>query len=74
MACAHPPGRWKGTLVAIKVVEHAPVTGNGLSEEQQQVEREALLASNLAHPNIISTCAQKRLVHLLYIHFCRTKQ
>ena len=49
------PGRWKGTLVAIKVVEHAPVAGDGMSAEQHQVEREALLASNLSHPNVIAT-------------------
>jgi hypothetical protein len=41
--------------VAIKVVEHAPVLGDEKSLEEHQVEREALLASNLAHPNIITT-------------------
>ena len=41
--------------MAIKVVEHAPVASDGLSAEEQQIEREALLASNLAHPNVIAT-------------------
>jgi hypothetical protein len=48
-------GRWRGTPVAVKVVEHAPVLGSGMSLEEQQVEREALLACNLSHPNIIAT-------------------
>ncbi len=41
-------GRWKGALVAIKVVEHGPM--NNL----KNVQREAMLSTALAHPNIVS--------------------
>jgi hypothetical protein len=47
--------------VAIKVVEHAPVFGDEKSLEEQQVEREALLACSLAHPNIIATCVRRSI-------------
>ncbi|KAK9827328.1 hypothetical protein WJX81_005997 [Elliptochloris bilobata] len=43
-------GRWKNTMVAIKVVEHSTKDGN-----EATAEREALLATSLSHPNIIST-------------------
>jgi hypothetical protein len=48
------PGRWRGTVVAVKVVEHAPPC-LGRSLQEQQFEQEALLASNLSHPNVIAT-------------------
>ena len=48
-------GRWRGTVVAIKVVEHEPPSDSSASLEEQAVEREALLASNLSHPNVIAT-------------------
>lgn len=43
-------GRWKNTMVAIKVVEHTASDGNDAT-----AEREALLATSLSHPNIVST-------------------
>jgi hypothetical protein len=48
-------GRWRSTLVAIKVVEHASVSSDTMSAAEQKIEREALLATSLAHPNIIAT-------------------
>ncbi|CAL8462804.1 g2337 [Coccomyxa elongata] len=48
-------GRWRSTLVAIKVVEHASVSMDAMSMAEQKIEREALLATSLAHPNIIAT-------------------
>jgi hypothetical protein len=42
--------------VAIKVVEHAPGM-EALSLAEQKIEREALLATSLSHPNVIATCA-----------------
>ena len=47
-------GRWRSTLVAIKVVEHAPGM-EMLSLAEQKIEREALLATSLSHPNVIAT-------------------
>jgi hypothetical protein len=41
-------------VVAIKVVEHGPQK-DGASLEEQQAEREALLATNLRHPCIVAT-------------------
>ncbi|EIE27156.1 kinase-like protein [Coccomyxa subellipsoidea C-169] len=48
-------GRWRSTLVAIKVVEHASVSNDTITVAEQKIEREALLATSLAHPNIIAT-------------------
>ena len=48
-------GRWRSTLVAIKVVEHSPGARESLSLAEQKIEREALLATSLSHPNIIAT-------------------
>lgn len=42
-------------MVAIKVVEHASVSMDAMSMAEQKIEREALLATSLAHPNIIAT-------------------
>ena len=46
-------GRWRGTLVAIKVVEHVPSAD--LLSKANNIEREALLATSLSHPNVITT-------------------
>ena len=48
-------GRWRSTLVAIKVVEHSPGVSESMSLAEQKIEREALLATSLSHPNIIAT-------------------
>lgn len=41
--------------MAIKVVEHASVPYDAMTLAEQKIEREALLATSLAHPNIIAT-------------------
>ena len=41
--------------MAIKVVEHSPGMRESLSVAEQKIEREALLATSLSHPNIIAT-------------------
>ena len=41
--------------MAIKVVEHSPGARESLSLAEQKIEREALLATSLSHPNIIAT-------------------
>ena len=48
-------GRWRSSLVAIKVVEHSPGMSESMSLAEQKIEREALLATSLSHPNIIAT-------------------
>ena len=50
---AYAAGRWRGTLVAIKMVEHA--AGASAVEQAEKIEREALLSTSLSHPNIITT-------------------
>ena len=50
-ACA--AGRWRGTLVAIKMVEHA--AGANAANQADKIEREALLSTSLSHPNVITT-------------------
>lgn len=40
-------GRWRGTLVAIKVLEA------GLSEAGDDGSRESLLSASIAHPNVV---------------------
>ena len=47
VACA---GRWKGALVAIKVVEHS-LEGNA---DVIEAARESLLAASVSHPNVVS--------------------
>ena len=46
-------GRWQGTLVAIKMVEHA--AGADALEQAARIEREALLSTSLSHPNVVTT-------------------
>ncbi len=41
--------------MAIKVVEHSPGARESLTLAEQKIEREALLATSLSHPNIIAT-------------------
>jgi hypothetical protein len=49
-------GRWKGVIVAIKVVEHSTSTREeSLSTAKQRIDRESVLSTSLAHPNVIST-------------------
>lgn len=42
-------GRWRGTLVAIKVLEA------GLSEAGDDGSRESLLSASIAHPNVVQS-------------------
>lgn len=44
-------GRWKGALVAIKVVEHNSSGGNADAIEGA---RESLLAASVSHPNVVA--------------------
>ena len=46
-------GRWRGTLVAIKTVEHS--AGADVLDLADKIEREALLSTSLIHPNVITT-------------------
>lgn len=41
-------GRWRGTLVAIKVIE------SGLSDAGDDGSRESLLSASIAHPNVVA--------------------
>ena len=49
-------GRWKGALVAIKVVEHN-MEGSAIVVEGA---RESLLAASVSHPNVVSVPGLKR--------------
>ncbi|KAL3133428.1 hypothetical protein ABBQ38_007295 [Trebouxia sp. C0009 RCD-2024] len=44
-------GRWKGALVAVKVIDHR-IKGNGNSVD---IQREAILSTSVVHPNVVST-------------------
>lgn len=49
-------GRWKGVIVAIKVVEHSTSTREeSLSTAKQRIDRESVLSTSLSHPNVITT-------------------
>lgn len=41
-------GRWKGAMVAIKVLEHALIL-------QDDITRETLLSTSIAHPGVVCT-------------------
>jgi len=43
-------GRWKGALVAIKVVEHSGSSGKA---DIIEGARESLLAASVSHPNVV---------------------
>ncbi len=44
------PGRWKGAMVAVKIIEHS-------ADENSKIEgfRENLVCSNIQHPNVLIT-------------------
>lgn len=42
-------GRWKGALVAVKVIDHR-IKGNGNSVD---IQREAILSTSVVHPNVV---------------------
>ncbi|KAL0035971.1 hypothetical protein WJX77_009876 [Trebouxia sp. C0004] len=44
-------GRWKGALVAVKVIDHR-VKGNGNAVD---IQRETILSTSVVHPNVVST-------------------
>eukprot|EP00884_Botryococcus_braunii_P009548 jgi/Botrbrau1/18595/Bobra.0367s0037.1 len=46
-------GRWKGAVVAIKVVDHGG-TSQG-EAAQNRMDRESLLSTSLSHPNVVTT-------------------
>ena len=39
-------GRWKGAIVAIKVLDHAMLL-------QDDISRESLLSTSIAHPSVV---------------------
>ena len=43
-------GKWKGTTVAVKILEHSAESSSGLKEL-----RESVLSSSIIHPNVVST-------------------
>ena len=47
-ACA---GRWKGAMVAVKIIEHS-------ADINSKIEgfRETMVSSNIQHPNVVSPC------------------
>ena len=54
-------GRWKGAIVAVKVIDHR-IKGNGNSVD---IQRETILSTSVVHPNVVrhlgifsSGCAQ----------------
>lgn len=57
--------RWKGALVAVKVIEH----GRQDSSSAVDIARESSLATSVVHPNVVSTlrsgiaCAATQLLH-----------
>ena len=53
VALMYHAGRWRDTLVAIKMVEHA--AGANAPEQADKIQREALLSTSLSHPNVITT-------------------
>ena len=54
-ACLSQPfgwsaGKWKGTTVAVKIIEHSAESSSGIKEL-----RESVLSSSIIHPNVVST-------------------
>lgn len=47
------PGRWKGAVIAVKVVDHA-VPEPGVTADLRS-DRESLLSTSLSHPNVATT-------------------
>ena len=43
-------GKWKGTTVAVKILEHSAESSSGIKEL-----RESVLSSSIIHPNVVST-------------------
>ena len=60
--------RWKGALVAVKVIEH----GRQDSSSAVDIARESSLATSVVHPNVVSssgsciTCAATRLSSAIF--------
>lgn len=50
-------GRWKGVLVAVKIVEHraAAQRADGTLPKGDP-QRESLLSSSMMHPNVVCDC------------------
>ena len=44
-------GRWKGALVAVKVIDHR-IKGNGNAVD---IQRETILSTSVVHPNVVSS-------------------
>lgn len=43
-------GKWRGTTVAVKIIEHSAESSSGIKEL-----RESVLSSSIIHPNVVST-------------------
>ena len=55
-----PAGRWKGALVAVKVIDHR-IKGNGNAVD---IQRETILSTSVVHPNVVSSCLTCVLKHV----------
>lgn len=49
-ALLHLQGRWKGAIVAIKVIDHR-LKGNDMGMD---IQRESMLSTSIVHPNVVS--------------------
>lgn len=54
ISCA---GRWKAVTVAVKIIEHMEGSPGTASSGGKKISigREAQLATNIAHPNVVSS-------------------
>ena len=44
-------GRWKGAMVAVKIIEHSADINS-----KMEGFRENVVSSNIQHPNVVSIC------------------
>lgn len=58
-------GRWKGALVAVKVIDHR-IKGNGNAVD---IQRETILSTSVVHPNVVS-----KSLHLVCMTVCSAVQ
>lgn len=53
-------GRWKSVTVAVKIIEHSETAASapGSAARVMDVGRESLLATSIAHPNVVGVVRQ----------------
>jgi hypothetical protein len=65
-------GRWRAVTVAVKIIEHSEGSAGSASSGGKRISaaREVAVATNISHPNIVSSTSSRHSISELRNSLC----